>query len=290
MLFIGDQYVVHPAGGNNELLLARFRFPTARFVLWRAGVIALPVVIPAQTGAALFGQVNALATYLNCGDAAARGFTAASTIVNGLLYNEQTNAPVPPIEPQFANRYFTAGLETGIVLLPAPQGSNFLWRILGLGAVHPDNDFFGEEWRSLSGMTANQGRHVGAATAVIYSLGVSAVLHSMNITGRELNHWQAQHDNPVKCILNGMMATEMRNEGNLLALFSCELSGMVTDMWISPDCFRAPRWSGGEHNLPCNGLFSLWGGAWPIAIPYVINPLHITWALTSWLDLWGILL
>lgn len=237
-----------------------------------------------------------------------RGFVAASSIVNGQLFDEQMPeaervrfvlpAPENPPEGYVADRlyeadddlnrvrYYASTLETGTIGLPRVLPSNVLWHILGLDAPVNALSVMREELRVFSAATTQRRQRMGAVIAAVYSVGVSAVLNYYNITGREMNEWAAQSSlGHATGWLNGMLNAQDDGEPPEIRQLACALARQCTRMFLDESDFQSLSFCGGAGYAADVVDDSHWFAAWGRNVPYMIQPLTIGFLFVDWADL-----
>lgn len=276
---------IQPAQGDLVPISSIYRSEGSIFCIWDD----MDRAAPAGGYAALHaGGVREsgirIANMLGERDAYVKGYTRAASLINGCLSNEVVNR----VEYQ---RFFTAGFETLEISLPAARGTNFLWHLLGIKSSAPVESRFMDEWSVLSNLNVAEVAMIGTAVGALFSLGISAVFHVYNITGREINQWAGaggMNHNASAYVTSTLFTSE--REGVPITLFrqGCAAIPQFSAVSLSADCFPGTTF--------CNGLRGwnqcpetiLWLGHFHRRIPYLIQPYTFQWVLEKWLSLWAI--
>ncbi|UUV42274.1 MAG: putative capsid protein [Ilomantsi totivirus 1] len=184
-----------------------------------------------------------------------------------------------------------AMLEIGTIRVPAIRGANPMWEMMGCAQPRGTSDPMTEEdGRSLFSMHKQLHMHTLHLIGGLLHVSAAVVMHSVNVTGRELRLWAIAADCRSTAFLRQLLIAEQNGDtapyfqlvvGTLQQLCNYTISPRFTD---SMDSF-----SGNVYDMPevaSKGTY--WEAAFPHRIPYFIEPVSLTWAYKGWCDYWGI--
>lgn len=268
----------------NVPLASLFRGTGLPVVVWNDGPIPDAGAIVLPSAVAVRACARRIADMMDWSQAYVQGYTRSATILNGLLSAEDRNN-------MRAQRYYTAGFETGNIRLPRPAGHNFMWRILGLEAQTPAHQFFVDEYNIINEIDCQLRAYIRSGIATVYSLGVSAAFHNCNIGGRELNVWANPANGPNNrsiCITNDFFRVGGNQTVLAINQVACGMISQVSDVTISWLCFNGDAFCNARGGLFNVGIAQAWQHTWNRRIPYIARPESIGWLLQGWLHLWAI--
>nr|UUV42476.1 MAG: RNA dependent RNA polymerase [Hameenlinna totivirus 3] len=275
----GAPFFTGPPGDEQVPILRRVISPQIRFFVFDTQDFAVPAPAVLAAGQAL-ASLRRLASMLNEEDAFVRGYIRACSIAFGKISGEGANRAA-------AVRWFTAGLETEQTELPRPGGYNPIWSLLKLGPSKTLAQTLSNDYVAMSSLDMGDYLRTGVVAAGLYSLGVSAVFHSMNLTGRELNGWANGTANLSSNILRDLFQVHPDMPSTTLNLAACSYVQQATKCVLSPEPFRTNSfcfdWTDQNPLVPATG----WQAGWGVKIPYIYEPLSMQWIVDRWCSLYG---
>lgn len=193
------------------------------------------------------------------------------------------------------NALMTASLEVGATLWPQPLDSNWMWRILGTPYLTPGRDRWLPEWTILTSMDGTQLVNAAAIWAATFSTTVSTVFQYFNFTGPMITRIAARQPGAWNHGASYLMDMIERKSGGIVPQIYqivCWLISQCTPIVASPSCWLGTMWCAGFARIPpiqpvVAADLSLWSwlGFW--RIPYRVDPLHVLFLLTNFLETWG---
>nr|UUV42306.1 MAG: putative capsid protein [Hanko totivirus 9] len=275
----GLPFYTAPDADANTTILRHVTTETMPFLIYDDKPIVVPAVgIP--SAAALMTSLRRMSEFLQDQDGYVRGYIRACTIAFGKVQVEgAANAQ--------SKRYFTAGFETSTACLPNPGGYNPLWQLLKLAPSSKASADYEQCWQAMTSFDGGDYLRCGVVTAALYSLGVSAVFHSINISGRELNAWANGTPSVSTNLLENLFTKPNDVVTIPLNLAAAGFAQQVTKSVLSPDCFTAinfcRNWVGQAALNDNTG----WRQSFGLKIPYIYEPLSLQWILQKWPSLYG---
>nr|UUV42435.1 MAG: hypothetical protein [Hameenlinna totivirus 1] len=195
-----------------------------------------------------------------------------------------------PPAPEIRRALIHAMLDTNVLQVPCPRGANPLWDMMKVAKPKDTPNLLTmDDGRSLSGMDSRLQMKTCLIIGGLLSIGASIVLHSINITGRELRLWAKDDPSRSTDLLRQLFQA---TEGGTVAPYYQMIIGslqQLTKATIHTDAVA------GNETFSGNGFGMVdgdadttwWEGTWPGAIPYIIEPAAFTWMYRGWCDYWG---
>lgn len=189
-------------------------------------------------------------------------------------------------------KFVTAILEFGGVYWPKPRDHNFMWRLVRTDPLPSTDSSTIAEANTLCLLTAPEFEQASAALAGIMSVGVGSAFHGFNLGGYELSGY-ACHSNTYsrpRELITRLSTVDRSSQLAVPVIMTIAVAAVkqFSNMTIDAHAWRCAAWSGNYHHVPTEDLKLSWAGMWGHCIPYVVSPLSVAWAFTSWLDIWGL--
>lgn len=183
-----------------------------------------------------------------------------------------------------------AMLEISNIQVQEVRGHNVLWDILNIKRPTDaiDNMTY-KDGLCLAGMKSTDQMNAMLTIGALLSVSAGTVLHNLNITGRELNLW-ARGDGPR--ITVHMRELFSATRAGSVAPFYQMVTGAFQQMVeakLSPTFMRRcsvfSRFTTEIPHVRLNN--SWWVGTWGMHIPYIADPINLSWAYIGFVDVWG---
>ncbi|QJD26157.1 hypothetical protein [Schistocephalus solidus toti-like virus 2] len=212
---------------------------------------------------------------------AVRGYTKAAVVVNQIR-KVIAGAPV----------YYLPTVEKAVELHWAgPRDSNPIWRWIGKAPPQAATPYLSKELLPMETQTMEFHDKAMSALAALVSTATGLALHTNNLGGDELNWAAGQEHGPgaglitfTRDLFQSARATE-----HVPLIFRIAVSELaqVSEIIISPTCFRQDGWCANFSALARPTAETDWAAAWEHRIPYPLPPLCTAWALKLWPATWG---
>lgn len=278
-LAAGLPYFNGPEADANHTIFRHITSSSQYFLIYDDKPIEQPAAgVP--TAAAVIASIHRLSELTQDQNGMLRGYLRASTIAFGKLRTEGAAGAEE-------RRFFTAGLETGQTRLPTPGGYNLLWQLLKIGPTPIPSGQLSRDLLALSSMDIGEHLRVGVISAALFGLGVSAALHSINISGRELNAWASATPCVSTNILNDLFRKDESMDTIPLYLAAVGFSQQATKCILSADAFHTNNFCGSWVGMAALNDNTGWRGAFGLHIPYIFEPMSLQWIIQKWPSIYG---
>lgn len=278
-------------------IASTFVLPMIHTTLYTSQTPAAQPMGVAPTYATFLALIKTIADiYMVHGDVA-RGFFAASRMLNGFLSVEPYAAAVPAQDNVPASRvraggsrYFSCGFETNTFALPQYVPYNPIWMICGIFQPHASSPHMAHEASFLFSLTPNNLKCLSALVAAKYSLGCSAVLQHFNITGHNINSYVL--GNPTKG--SAVVGRLFQRGVDSTKLTSYPFASAALNFWpqVGVGSFHSYNMSGSMilsslSTIPQLAGITCYAAPWANAVPYIVQPLSLGTVMDVMCSLFG---
>lgn len=275
-----------PANANVVPLIQTFDCPGIKFMIYNDQETVIPA--PAAITALRFRHsLQRLAVLLRAETCYVKGYVRAGTMWCGRVCEQWSHEQGNPHRVA-EQRYFNSNFETTQISLPRVGSQNFLWSLMNIDTERlGENDWphLEQEWATLVGSTMREFFTVSAATSALYSLGVSTMLHTWNISGECLNVWLQPLAGNVCAVFHNLQFLFQPSSSRTFTTLSrmgSSFVGQFTNCTLLSKTFQSTTWCNGGHGIEIIHGDSFWAAEWGRNIPYIVDPLSVTMLLTSW--------
>nr|UUV42318.1 MAG: putative capsid protein [Hanko totivirus 5] len=215
----------------------------------------------------------------------------ALDILLAMLNPEQPAAgqeEAPPKEYRAALCH--AMLEVKQIQIQRVRGYNFLWDLMNFKRPEGSIDkMLVDDGLALGGMESDLQLRTCFVIGGLLSVSAGIVLHSINVTGRELNEYVRHSAEPIVAQLRQWF--QVSNQGTVAPFYQLAIGALqqLISAKVSPAVFaNAHVWCGSTENYEdIDWDHSWWQGIWPYRIPYLIEPIVLSWAYLAYCSYWG---
>lgn len=205
--------------------------------------------------------------------------------------------PEAPVEeqPEVPAREYRAALchamlEVKQIQIQRIRGYNFLWDLMNFKRPEGSVDtMLVDDGLALGGMESDLQLRTCFVIGGLLSVSAGIVLHSINVTGRELTEYIRNSAEPIVAQLRQWF--QPTNQGATAPFYQLAIGALqqLIPAKISPAVFaNAHVWCGSTQ--PYEDIdwdHAWWQGIWPYRIPYLIEPIVLSWAYTAYCSYWG---
>ncbi|CAK9305058.1 unnamed protein product [Gordionus sp. m RMFG-2023] len=186
--------------------------------------------------------------------------------------------------------YMDSWLQIGGCDWPLPMDYNWLWRALSIAYPLAKHSELRPEINSLRSCFADEFLKLSVTTSTLLSIGVSVTLNMFNITGKVMNAMSPGVDASISLWL-GSLFDNLRGKPEIPLIMQSAMQFLTdfTNLTFNDSFFIGRGWNLRNKHVLHWGENASWRGTWGNKIPYIVNPLCLSWIWNAWPDIWGIM-
>ncbi|UUV42322.1 MAG: putative capsid protein [Palkane totivirus] len=195
-----------------------------------------------------------------------------------------------PVAPNRRGALIHSMLEIKNIQVQKVRGYNPIWDMMKMPRPRDAIDPLLEgDGLVLGGMESDLQMKTGFIIGGLLSVCSGVVWHSINVTGRELNGWASGQGSEISTYMRQIL--QASRDGitapyyqMVIGVWQQLISTKMTSTFMRC-CSTFSGCDGPIEDINFDG--SWWQGTWELSIPYIVEPISISWAYNKWCDYWG---